>query len=703
METSTEGETKEKPPFLKSAYTFLRQGRVERVGLGLIVFLLFNFVILANFSPQVSLKVGEKSPSDLRAPRSAVYIDKEETEKQRKQAADRIKPIYEYDSKVTLDVQRQVRDVFSKISKVLRSLANESAWRKVTKLEKILSIRLSSATLFNSVNSDPETIDQLKSATLQIVKQVMNQGLRSNIPRDIRLAKEDIREKVRGLPFQEKYLSIITEVGERVIQPNTIFNQRETQRQREKARLKVKPVTRPISLGEVIVHRDEVVLLSHLARLEAMGMRHPRINYQNIVGIAILNLIFFFIIIGYLRLYEKSLFGSFSLLVLLSIVTLLALIGVRLISNPLLSGYQTALPLISAAMLIAILLSPTLAVLVSIILSCQLGIIMNNELRFVILGIVSTLIAIWGVRKVQQRGDIVRAGGAVSLISVGLVGGITLLCGNTLWEMLVNSLLGVVNGFGASVITIGGLFFLERPFGISTPIQLLELCNPNEPLMRKLMTEAPGTYSHSIYVSNLAEAAAAKISVNTLLVQVGAYYHDLGKTKRPYFFIENQMNIDNLHQKISPALSASIIKAHVSDGVEIAKEYRLPPKVIDIIEEHHGNSLITYFYDQALEEEGGNSEQRIYRYDSRKPQTKEAALVMLADSVEAAVRSLDEPTPSRVQDMVRKVVRDKFEDGQLDECDLTLRDLGEITVAFISFLEGMFHPRVEYPKEGNKD
>ena len=246
-------------------------------------------------------------------------------------------------------------------------------------------------------------------------------------------------------------------------------------------------------------------------------------------------------------------------------------------------------------------------------------------------------------------------------------------------------------------------------FGIITPLKLLELSNPNQPLLKMLLMEAPGTYHHSVIVGNLAEHAAQKIGANSLLARVGAYYHDIGKIKRPYFFNENQMAMDNPHDKITPSLSTLIITSHVKDGVELAKQHKVPGVVIDMIKQHHGDSVISYFYHKA--KQGENSDKvnmDSFRYEGPKPQTKEAAIVMLADSVEAAVRSMQDHSSGKIKGMIRKILRDKLESGQLDNCDLTLRDLDIIADAFLDILGGIFHQRIEYPDleqemKGGKD
>ena len=239
----------------------------------------------------------------------------------------------------------------------------------------------------------------------------------------------------------------------------------------------------------------------------------------------------------------------------------------------------------------------------------------------------------------------------------------------------------------------------ESVFRILTPFKLLELSNPNHPILKRLLMEAPGTYHHSVIVGNLSENAANAIGSNGLLARVSAYYHDQGKLKRPYLFKENQIGAENPHDKMTPGLSAEIIKSHVRDGIEMAMEAKLPQEIIQAIEEHHGTTLVKYFYHKALSE--GKDElvkEEDYRYNGRKPQSKETAVIMLADSVEAAVRSMPEPTSDKIDQLIHKIIKDKFDDGQLDECDLTLKDLEKIASSFKTVLMGIFHERIEYPE-----
>ncbi|MHB8804929.1 MAG: HD family phosphohydrolase, partial [Coriobacteriia bacterium] len=260
---------------------------------------------------------------------------------------------------------------------------------------------------------------------------------------------------------------------------------------------------------------------------------------------------------------------------------------------------------------------------------------------------------------------------------------------------------GLVGGLITAVLMISLLPFFESVFGVTSDITLLELGSPSHPLLRRLMTEAPGTYSHSVMTANLAETAAEAIGANPLLSRAGAYFHDVGKVRRPAFFVENQAGGTNPHNATSPSLSARIITAHVREGVELAEEYRLPQEVVDIVREHHGTSVVAYFYDKASKK-GGPVYEADFRYDGRRPHSPEAALVMMADSAEAAVRTLDTPTPARIEALLRSIVRGKIDDHQLDESRLTLHDIETVTLVYTRMLASVYHPRIEYPEPAEK-
>jgi cyclic-di-AMP phosphodiesterase PgpH len=293
----------------------------------------------------------------------------------------------------------------------------------------------------------------------------------------------------------------------------------------------------------------------------------------------------------------------------------------------------------------------------------------------------------------QQRNDILLSTAYIALMCAVLTFSTGTLLSNDMMEVLESTAMGGVGILLSGILAIGFLPVFETTFDIVTTVKLLELSNPNSPLLKKLLMEAPGTYHHSVLVSNLAELAAEEIGGNSVLARIGSFYHDIGKTKRPYFFKENQIGKDNPHDKITPNLSTLIITSHVKDGLEMAKEYNLPKVIRDIIAQHHGTTLVKYFYYKMKNSPEGGEEvkEADFRYPGPIPESKEAGIIMLADSVEAAVRKIEE--------MVNNIIKDKLHSGQLDNCDLTLKDLTKIRQCFLKVLSGIYHERIEYPTE----
>jgi len=305
-------------------------------------------------------------------------------------------------------------------------------------------------------------------------------------------------------------------------------------------------------------------------------------------------------------------------------------------------------------------------------------------------------------RKISQR-NLVKTGFLMAFVNVLLIALFAYYEEKQVLTLLENTLFGLISGVGSSVLALGAVAFLESTFYVTSDFRLLELINPTHPLLRKLMIEAPGTYNHSVMVANLAEAAAEEIGADPLLARAGAYYHDIGKLRRPYFFIENQMGGRNIHNRLNPNLSALAIQSHVKDGIEIAREHRLPPEIIEIIRRHHGRTLMRYFYEKALRERGNAVTEEEFRYSGPLPHTPEEVLVFLADSVEAAVRGIRNPTPSKIETAVENIFQNYLRDGQLDEANITLKDLRKIVRIFVLVLIGTFHTRLPYPEAITSD
>ena len=403
-----------------------------------------------------------------------------------------------------------------------------------------------------------------------------------------------------------------------------------------------------------------------------------------------------------MSIFVKNVYESLSLLTLLGLVVVVTLVFSILTAY--LSGYL--MPVAIGVLLITVIFGYKLAVLMNLNFALLVGFITGGDFVYLLVALTGGMVAIYAVSRLSQRSDLAKAGLYVAAINIVVITTSFLLKGNLsmeygfLKELGLALGAGVGNGLFSSVVAIGLLPYLESAFGVTTAITLLELSSPNHALLRELLRKAPGTYYHSMMVCNLAEAAAESVKADPLLTRVGAYYHDIGKMKRPYFFSENQLSGENPHDKISPNLSALIIGAHVKDGLEYARKHRLPRVIQDIIRQHHGTSLISFFYHRAVEQNGAdNVSIENFRYEGPLPQSKEAAIITLADAVEAGVRSLSKPVGNRVELLIRRIIKDKLNDGQMDQCDLTLKELDQIGNAFIYIMSGIYHSRVEYPEK----
>lgn len=396
-----------------------------------------------------------------------------------------------------------------------------------------------------------------------------------------------------------------------------------------------------------------------------------------------------------------------TLLATVVLATLLVVRGAAVLTGALATHYpgvprtsfEYALPVAVGAVLLAVLFNARVAFAGSLAISLLCALMVGMSLNFFLFAMVGGLVGVFGIPRVQDRSTFFKAGCWVSLANAYSLVAFAFLEGNFL-EVPVEVLAGLANGVLTAVIASALLPALERLFETATDLRLLELSNMTNPLLRQLIMTAPGTYHHSIMVGTLSEAAAEAIGANSVLCRVGALYHDVGKIKKPAYFIENQPEALARHNELNPRMSSLIITSHVKEGIVMALEHRLPPAIVDLIPQHHGTRLVKYFFEKAKEAHDpdmGELDEGDYRYPGPKPQTREAAVLMLADAVEAAARTLNDPTPARIQGVVQRIINTIFIEGQLDECDLTLKDLHLIAKAFIRILTGMYHHRVDYP------
>ena len=365
-------------------------------------------------------------------------------------------------------------------------------------------------------------------------------------------------------------------------------------------------------------------------------------------------------------------------------------------------AWEFLIPVAGFGMLVRLMLRSEFTAIASLVFGLLVGFVADNSLFFAVYATTGCLVGAASVRQVKNRLSLMWSGLAIGAVNAGMVVGYQLLLGELLG---VDALLAVLMAFGGGLLS--GFFVsavlpvFEAGFSYTTDIKLLELANLNHPLLRELILRAPGSYHHSMMVGSLCEAAAEAIGANALLARVGSYYHDIGKMKNPQYFAENQRAGENPHDKLKPNMSSLIIKSHVKDGLEMARQGRLPREIQDFIAQHHGTSLIAYFYHKAKGLEDPDIpevEEKDYRYPGPRPQTRETAICMLADGIEAASRAQQNPTPAQLKGLVQKMINRAFTDGQLDECDLTLKDLNAIAEAFIRILTGIYHHRPQYPR-----
>ncbi len=499
------------------------------------------------------------------------------------------------------------------------------------------------------------------------------------------------------------------EIGSRFLVSNLGLDTNEIEVRKQKALDTITRQKGMVLKGEVILAKNQKVTRRDMDKLYSLSQfriesglksdpRHvvfPLLGRIFFAGAVILGLALFLYFVK-----PNIFFDNTKLLMVTGILLLQLILTYLILFRWQLSEYL--IPVTIASMLLTILVDLEVGLVFTFCLGILLGVLnyFNFKLAFIV--IVAGGLACFSVREVTHRYRFYRPMLFVSFAYVVFIyfseslklspsGAILTLCGY-----------GLFNGFICTILTIGLLPIFESVFDVTTDITLLELSDLNHPLLKRLSLEAPGTYHHSIIVGNLAEAGAKAIGANTLLARVGAYYHDIGKVEKPEYFVENQMGAKSKHEKLTPSMSALILESHVKEGAEMAEEVNLPQAVIDFIRQHHGTTVMSYFYNKALEQGAGQDLKDEYRYPGPKPRSKETAVVMLADAVEAAARTLEDPKPARIKSLIKKIIESKLQAGELSDSDLTFKELSAVEQAFLPVLISIFHPRVEYPEPAEK-
>lgn len=653
----------------------------------------------------------EKKKADAEDQVKDIYVVKKEIAEQR---VDLITSIFDSAVEVNQEVRLELEEKKKKLEGeteengsdspvVSEPTVNEKINRMKDKLTENVTKEFPDSVFSALISASKEELSIAKDLTITAI----NNAMSNRIPaEEVENGKKRVEEELKYTSLSGSLRNAAIDLGRYAVIQNEFFDVAATQELRQLTRESVEPVK--ILQGQIIVEENQLISPDIYRQLDLVGLLDnensilPFVGLVLIIGIILLALYYYFYELNVRKETKQNYLLLFSIIFLLSIVLLK---GISLIQQFEYSEVGYFFPAALGAMLIRILMDERLAVLWTIIMAICASIIFSEgitgtlHISIGIYIICSGLAAILFLSKQNQRTKILQAGMFVSAVNLVVIFSLSFLKNGhyDAMEYTFYFVAGIASGLTSAVLTIGLLPFFEAGFGILSTMRLIELSNPNHPLLRKILTDAPGTYHHSVMVANLAESACEAIGANGLLARVGCYYHDIGKTKRPQFFIENQMNIENPHDRLPPQTSKNIIIAHATDGAETLRKYRMPKEIVDIAEQHHGTTLLKYFYYKA-KEKGLEINEEEYRYPGPKAQTKEAAVIGIADSVEAAVRSMAQPNPEQIENLVKSIIADRLQDGQLNECDLTLKELQTVASTMCETLKGIFHSRIEYPE-----
>ncbi|WP_371361332.1 Cyclic-di-AMP phosphodiesterase PgpH [Sporomusa rhizae] len=665
---------------------------VRRIGLFIVFFALYMLCLSADFIPEkVSLQIGQVSDRDVVAPRTVSYVDATKTKKLEMEVMASVVNVYDMDISVMAKAEEEVSAIF-RSTQMVQTDKTLNTEQKLQKLTQDLPATLSSTVVTSLLQLDETELVKTEDYTKSILRKYLQRGIRDD---DFDIARKQVVLEAEELGLGKNAETVVAGIAQTLIRPNFILNVRETDKRKQSALANIEPVRETVKKGQVLVRRGDIVTGEQIHVMEELGLYAGNVSEVRILGLTIFVLLIMGISLGYLYKFSCQVYENDRYLVLLGLIVLVTMLIAKV------AHYYSdfAAPIAAGALLTAILINTRVGLLISIIMAMFFGVIVENDLRAVAAALVSGMAGVYSVTKMAHGYSLTRAGVWIAIVNFLAIASTGLIEQLDSAEVLFQCLLGAFSGITAAVITTGLLPYLEHAFNITTPIKLLDMAKPNHPLLQRLLLDAPGTYHHSVLVGNLAETAAVTVGADPVVVRVGAYYHDIGKIKRPYFFIENQVGCENPHDKIAPSLSTLIVTSHIKDGLDLCRDYKLPQVITDIVEQHHGTTLVSFFYKRATETEHGECViEADFRYEGPTPQTKEAALIMLADACEAAVRSISKPNVNRIEATVRKIIRERLQDGQLDECNLTLKDLKIIGDVFIRLLSSMFHTRIEYPE-----
>lgn len=674
----------------------------ERKELHRIVLFVLAFVVTivcigtGSIQQRETVQVGSVATKRYVAPEDTV--DEAATEKLREAAANSVGPIYKTDTTVMDKSVTMVEGVFQELDTVLAGLPEgESFYNAVQEISLELPVVLSNRQLMAYENLTADQRKAFANDCVSVLKQIYDKGVTAD---GLTEAKASGLTYLQELAWSSDLKTMAGVILSAAVEPNLIVDEAAVEAAKEEKRAEVDEVLirknqKIVDEGEIITQEiyDKLVALNLVSETGLEGSLMPMLGSLVITGMLFAALYLFF------RWGKGNILLKPNEIRMLFTIYMMMVLLIRILAN---LTVFTIVPVGLFAMLVSLLVGRRMALWLNA-LFCIIGcFIFNGDVQFLMYALISGTFAALIIQKTDKRSHLIPA--ALGMAAVDFVTTISLgffFGEGYSTELLFQGGIGAVTGLLSMIVAVGSLPFWENMFEANTPLRLMELTNPNNELLRKLMIEAPGTYHHSLIVANLAETAVYDIGGNTALARAGAYYHDVGKLRYPQFFAENQSG-HNPHDELPPEKSAKIITGHTKGGLELAERYKLPPVVRDMIVEHHGNSLVKFFYFKALKLYGAeNVNEADYRYQGRIPSSRESAVVMLADTVEAAVRSMlgHGKTMEEAEAAVKNLMKDKLDDGQLNNSGLTLNELETIRLAFLKVFHGMYHERVSYPEQ----
>ncbi len=640
---------------------------------------------------------GMVSTHDVLAPRRATYVSRLLTEDAQMRAEAAVETVYTMDSSVARQQLTRAQQILAYAGSI-RQDDHASAEDKARWISKMSDLVLPPSVVSTVVSLDDDSWQSVSSE----VSYLLDRLLREGVPDD---QLEEMRDRVPQLvsyTLAPAEAEVVSALVQGLLKPNRFFDAQQTAKRREQARDAVQPVQVVIEQGEAVLRQGDIVTPLHLEQLTVLGLQTSQPEIHTLLSILLFVVALVLVLSLYIWRVRREILRDRGRVILLGLLVVLTAVAAKLaMPGHVLLPYF--FPMAAFAMLVSVLIDTQLSIVATFTLSLFVGFVTGGSLDLTVYVLLGSVVAALVVSSLEHLGTFAWAAIATALVNATVVLAFRLFSwGYDPVGLLQLAVASVANGVLSASLTFTSFFWLGSVFGIATPLQLMELARPTHPLTRRLLMEAPGTYHHSLIVSNLSERAAHMVGADPLLVRVAALHHDVGKVLRPYFFVENQASGENYHQQLDAKTSAEIIISHVQDSLDLARKYRFSQKVLDIMAQHHGTTSVGFghFYREACKEADGEPvDEAGFRYPGPRPQSKEAGIVMLADSVEAAARASSPSSAGEIERIVRKIANDRLVSGELDECQLTLRDLGLIRSAFIEVLQGVSHLRIQYPEK----